>query len=160
LRNIGKGSHSSIVAFDYFLSATCRVFVNETDGPCVFVDGEFVIYLDIYEDLDEVLASMLTTLMNTENRLDRAHPCVLKVRYVDLTAGTISGNVDGVDEQGPQSTNTSTLSSSFYALLAAGAFVVVGTAIFYRRRRRAAEHDGETTTAEQSAAHSQVPSMQ
>jgi hypothetical protein len=138
----------------------CRAFVNETDGPCVVVDGEFVIYLDIYEDLDEILAGMLTTLMNTEQLLDRAHPCVLKVRYVDFSADTISGNIDGVDEQGPQGANTSTLSSSFYALLAAGAFIVVGTAIFYRRRRRAAEHDGEASTAAQNAAHLQVPSMQ
>ena len=123
------------------------------------VDGEFVIYLDIYEDLNVILADMLTTLMNTENALDRVHPCVSKVRYVDLSANTISGNVGGQDDQAPQGANTSTLSSSFYALLAAGAFVIVGTALFYRRRRRAAETDGETSTVEQSAAHAQVPSI-
>jgi hypothetical protein len=127
----------------------------------VVVDGEFVIYLDIYEDLDEVLTDMLTTLMNTDHRLDRAHPCVLKVRYIDISTDTISGNVAGDAEQGPQATkNSATLSSSFYALMAGGAFIVIGTAILYRRRRRAAEHDGETSTAAQSAAHLQAPSIQ
>ena len=129
--------------------------MNETDGPCVVVDGEFVIYLDIYENLDGVLNKLLSDLMNEQHRLDNAHPYIEKVRYIDLSADLISGSIEDETVVGSPGASSATLSSSFYALLAAGAFIVVGTAVFYRRRRNAAEHDGETTTLDQRTAQLQ-----
>ena len=111
------------------------------------VDGEFVVYLDIYQELDAELDFILSNLMNERKELDDAHPYIEKVRYVSLSADGVQ--TDGIEKEngGVQSQgNNSTLSGSFYALIAAGSFIIVGTAIFYRRRRRNADHDGETTT--------------
>ena len=33
------------------------------------VDGEFMIYLDIYEDLDSTLSELLSNLMNEDHQL-------------------------------------------------------------------------------------------
>ena len=117
------------------------------------VDGEFVVYLDIYEDLDATLTEILADMMNVRRELDNAHPYIQKVRYISLSAESVSGSIGDEEVQdGQPGGSNGTLSSSFYALLAAGTFLVVGTAIFYRRRRNAAEHDSETTTADQSSA--------
>lgn len=129
---------------------TCRAFVNETDGPCIVVDGEFKIYMDIFEDLDGSLGNILSDLMNENHKLDDAHPYIQKVRYIDLSADLISGYEEDETVKGNQGGPTNTLSSSVYALIAAGTFVMVGTAIFYRRRRNAADHDGETATLDQT----------
>jgi len=111
------------------------------------VDGEFVVYLDIYEDLDPTLVAFLDELMNVQHALDDAHPYIRKVRYVSLSSETVPGSVEGETQVLPPGSNSSTLSSSVYALIAAGGFLIVGTAIFYRRRRRnAAEEDGGDTT--------------
>ncbi|CAB9517225.1 expressed unknown protein [Seminavis robusta] len=139
---------------------TCRAFVNETDGPCLVVDGEFVIYLDVFEELDETMARMLETLMNDDQQLDNAHPYIQKVRYVDISSDIVSENNGEEIQQGQPGGNSATLSSSFYALLAAGAFIMVGTAVFYRRRRRAAEHDGGTTLAPNASQLQETPSLQ
>lgn len=107
-----------------------------------------MVYLDIYQELDNELDFILSNLMNERNELDDAHPYIRKVRYVSLSAEGIQ--TDAVEKEeggGVQSqANNATLSGSFYALIAAGSFIIVGTAIFYRRRRRNADHDGETTT--------------
>lgn len=119
------------------------------------VDGEFMIYLDIYEDLDSTLGDFLYNMMNVQYLLDDVHPYVQKVRYIELTADLISGSIEDESVGGQPGGNTSTLSNSFYALLAAGAFIVVGTGVVYRRRRNAAEHDGETATLDQRTAQGQ-----
>jgi len=113
---------------------TCRAFVNETDGPCIVVDGEFKIYMDIFEDLDGSLGSILSNLMNERRQLDGAHPYIQKVRYIDLSADLISGSIEDETVRGNQGGTSATLSSSVYALIAAGTFVVVGTAIFDLRK--------------------------
>ena len=107
------------------------------------VDGEFMIYLDIYADLDSTLSTLLSKLMNDQHQLDDAHPYIQKVRYVDLSADLISGSIEDESVGGQPNSNSAALSSSFFALLAAGAFIVVGTGVVYRRRRNAAEHDSE-----------------
>ena len=119
------------------------------------VDGEFVVYLDIYEELDNELAAILSNLMNVRHELDDAHPYIQKVRYVSLITDGVTGSVEKENGGVRPGGSNATLSGSFYALIAAGTFIIVGTAIFYRRRRNAADHDGETTTLDPSTAQLQ-----
>ena len=99
--------------------------------------------------------------MNEEHALDMKHPYIQSVRYIDLQADVVPGNIEEEIEPAPPSGNSATLTSSFYALAAGAIIVVVGTAVFYRRRRRAAEHDSEATTLAPGTAQLQEnPSIQ
>jgi hypothetical protein len=120
------------------------------------VDGEFLVFLDIYEDLDSTLSEFLSDLMNVHQALDNEHPYIQKVRYIELKTDLITGNIEDETMGTPQGGTVSTLSGGFYALVIAGAFIVAGTGIVYRRRRNAAEHDGETTTLDQRTANLQL----
>jgi hypothetical protein len=122
------------------------------------VAGEFVIYLDIYDDLTGTLQQILRDMMNKDMALDSVHPLIEKVRYVDLRTESIPGNEKEVDAGTQSRGNNSTLAGSVYAMLAAGAFLVVGTAIFYRRRRHA-EQDAGVSTAFDSGTEAQQPHL-
>lgn len=126
------------------------VAANETAGLCMVVDGEFIVYLDIYEELDDELDFVLFTLMNERHELDDAHPYIQQVRYISLSAdGSLTDAVEKENEGVQPQGNSAQLSASFYGLLAAGSLIIVATGIFWRRRRRnAIDLDGETTTVD------------
>ena len=136
------------------IEVTCeRDFLNETEsGPCMVVGGEFVVYLDIYEELDDALEALLRNMMNERHVLDEAHPYIQTVRYVSISTDGVVGNIEKIDEEDVVSRPNDTLSLGFYALIAAGSIIIVGTAIFYRRRRKAGSSDGETTTLDPNTA--------
>lgn len=122
----------------------CEEYVEGYEGPCMVVDGEFTIFLDIYEELEDVLELFLIDLMNIQTALDSAHPYIEKVRYIELRPDSITGSEEEEEEDVRQTGANTALTSGFYAVVAAGAFLVLGTAIFYRRRR-ARIQDGDTS---------------
>jgi hypothetical protein len=106
----------------YYAAVICQDFVGESNGTCLVVDGEFVLFLDLYEELGAELEAFLIDFMNYQQALDDAHPFIDKVRYVELRADSINNSEEETDGGVPTGANA-TLGRGVYAVVAGRSFI-------------------------------------